>query len=341
MNTSTLKNFVVLLLSILSFQISAFAQCSTPTNLGASSANTGEIVFTWTASTSATKYQIFYRAGGSWSNSSPTTNSYTATGLADGLYEYKVRAYCGGWSGFSAVSTFDLGGGSGSGGTTCTTPTNLVATAATSNTAINFSWDDMGATKYQVFYRISGGSWSNAVPTTNSHLAQNLTSGAYDWKVRAYCSGSWTTFSSTLTFTLGGGSTGTGSNIWTDVTSHIHYDGDVLIGPSNTPIPNGYNLYVAEGLLTEKAKVALISTASWSDYVFEEDYQLNTIKEVNEFIKQNKHLPHVPSAKELKQEGIDVAMMDATLLRQIEELWLHLIKMDKEMKILKEKLSKN
>jgi len=112
----------------------------------------------------------------------------------------------------------------------------------------------------------------------------------------------------------------------------------VLIGAAGTALPAGYNLYVQDGILTEKVKVALSSTASWSDYVFANDYTLNTIEEVETFIKANKHLPHVPSAKEVKAKGIDVAVMDATLLRQIEELWLHIIEMKKENEQLKEQV---
>jgi len=109
-------------------------------------------------------------------------------------------------------------------------------------------------------------------------------------------------------------------------------DGDIVLDASqNSP----YGLYVGKGILTEKVKVAPRDDAFWSDYVFEEDYDLNTIEEVEGFIKKNKHLPNVPSAKEVSKKGIDVAEMDATLLRQIEELWLHMIELKKENDALK------
>jgi len=110
-------------------------------------------------------------------------------------------------------------------------------------------------------------------------------------------------------------------------------DGKVVIGDNgydnaiNTP--GDYRLYVVDGILTEKVKVANVNSADWADYVFESDYDLNSTEEVETFIKANKHLPNVPSAKAVSENGIDVAKMDATLLRQIEELWLHVIELKK------------
>jgi hypothetical protein len=118
----------------------------------------------------------------------------------------------------------------------------------------------------------------------------------------------------------------------------IKDDGKVGVGidpgvPSN--FPNGYRLYVKEGILTEKLKVATLGTAAWSDYVFDEDYKRNTLAEVEAFVKSNHHLPNVPSAAEVSAEGIDMVEMDATLLRQIEEIWLHMIDLEKENQALR------
>jgi hypothetical protein len=74
-----------------------------------------------------------------------------------------------------------------------------------------------------------------------------------------------------------------------------------------------------------------VSTDSWSDYVFEEDYLLIPIEEVEDFIKENKHLPGVPSENEVIEEGINLGEMDAILLKKIEELTLYVIKLKKEL----------
>lgn len=118
-------------------------------------------------------------------------------------------------------------------------------------------------------------------------------------------------------------------------------DGKVGVGIDPTVaanFPNGYRLYVREGILTEKIKIATLGTAAWSDYVFDEDYQRNSLSEVEAFVKANHHLPNVPSAAEVSAEGVDVVEMDATLLRQIEELWLHMIDLKKENQDLRAQL---
>jgi hypothetical protein len=103
----------------------------------------------------------------------------------------------------------------------------------------------------------------------------------------------------------------------------------VTIG-SVSSTPGNYNLYVANGILTEMVKVAVQTSSSWSDYVFNKDYKLLSLGEVETYIKKNKHLPDVPSAEEVVKEGIDVATMDAKLLQKIEELTLYMIEMKKE-----------
>jgi len=120
-----------------------------------------------------------------------------------------------------------------------------------------------------------------------------------------------------------------------------HYVGiAVNTDPANGDIVNTnmYGLYVGKGILTEKVKVATIGTTEWADYVFEEDYHLNSTEDVEKFVKKNKHLPNVPSAVEVSENGVDMVEMDATLLRQIEELWLHVIELKKENDVLEEKV---
>ena len=71
------------------------------------------------------------------------------------------------------------------------------------------------------------------------------------------------------------------------------------------------------------------SIAGGPDYVFEEGYDLSTLEEVEAYIKDNKHLPEVPSAKEMEENGIELAQMNMLLLKKIEELTLHLIEQNK------------
>ncbi|GAB4042259.1 bZIP transcription factor [Spirosoma jeollabukense] len=110
--------------------------------------------------------------------------------------------------------------------------------------------------------------------------------------------------------------------------------GGVVIGPGVSKTPAGYRLYVADGILTEKVKVAVKSTNDWSDKVFESGYKLKSLGEVEQYITKAGHLPGVPSASEVVEQGVDVAKMDAKLLEKIEELTLHMINMEKRINAL-------
>ncbi|MEE1899617.1 hypothetical protein V1389_14810 [Flavobacterium rakeshii] len=115
--------------------------------------------------------------------------------------------------------------------------------------------------------------------------------------------------------------------------------GLVSIG-SVSSTPAGYKLFVEDGILTEKVKVAVSGTANWADYVFADNYNLMPLNEVEAFTKENKHLPNVPSAEEMVTEGLDVAQMDAKLLEKIEELTLYLIEQNKKLEAQNIKLEK-
>ncbi len=85
---------------------------------------------------------------------------------------------------------------------------------------------------------------------------------------------------------------------------------------------------------TISAKEVKVSTTPNSDYVFEPDYALLPIQEVETFVKQNKHLPDIPSSEEFKENGVGLGEMDDMLLRKVEELTLYVIELKKENEIL-------
>jgi len=109
-------------------------------------------------------------------------------------------------------------------------------------------------------------------------------------------------------------------------------DGKVSIG--TTDRPGDYLLYVGTGILTEKVKIALEGTAQWSDYVFKPGYKLMPLDEVQRFIAENGHLPGVPSAECMVEEGLDVVKTNAMLMEKVEELTLHLVEMHRRIKVL-------
>jgi hypothetical protein len=120
----------------------------------------------------------------------------------------------------------------------------------------------------------------------------------------------------------------------------IAADGKVAIG--NVSQPGDYKLYVESGILTEKLKVSLKYSSDWADYVFDKHYKLMPLRDVENYIIENKHLPNVASASQVQESGIDVAKMDAKLLEKIEELTLYIIQLNKRIeKLEREKSSVN
>lgn len=110
-------------------------------------------------------------------------------------------------------------------------------------------------------------------------------------------------------------------------------NGNVGIGTLDT---KGYKLAVAGNLIAEKIKVKLVP--NWPDFVFQENYPLRTLEETEAFIKTYQHLPEIPSAAEIKDNGQDVGEMNAKLLQKVEEMTLYLIDLQKQVKAQQEEI---
>jgi hypothetical protein len=105
---------------------------------------------------------------------------------------------------------------------------------------------------------------------------------------------------------------------------YITTAGNVGIG-TTSPDP-AYKLSVKGSI---RAYEVIVETG-WADFVFEENYKLMSLSEVEKFIKKNKHLPDIPSEKEAKAKGIGLGEMQTKLLQKIEELTLYVIDLKKE-----------
>ncbi|PIF29983.1 hypothetical protein CLU81_0368 [Flavobacterium sp. 9] len=121
----------------------------------------------------------------------------------------------------------------------------------------------------------------------------------------------------------------------TSINDNIYTNGKVGINTSVFPTEVGsvdvssYSLYAKGGILTEEVRIALDS--EWADFVFDKNYKLEPLENVEKFINENKHLKDVPSAKEVEKNGIELGEMNKILLLKIEELTLHLIEMNKKI----------
>lgn len=102
--------------------------------------------------------------------------------------------------------------------------------------------------------------------------------------------------------------------------------GNFAIGSTDT---KGYKLAVGGQAVAEKIRV--IKQENWADYVFEPEYALPGLPEVEKHIQEFGHLQNVPSAKHITENGYDLSDMDAVLLEKIEQLTLYLIAQDKKI----------
>lgn len=117
--------------------------------------------------------------------------------------------------------------------------------------------------------------------------------------------------------------TGSGSSVWSESGSTASYSGEVAIG-TNT-VPAGYK-FVVDGHV--RAREIRVDQDTWPDYVFSENYDLPPLGEVKRHIKEKGHLPNVPSAAEVQENGVQLGTMDRVLLEKIEELTLYIIEQD-------------
>ncbi len=115
----------------------------------------------------------------------------------------------------------------------------------------------------------------------------------------------------------------------------INAEGKVAIG--TTDFSGSHELRVEGSIGAREIKV---EASSWSDFVFENDYKLRTLEEVEEHIAEKGHLPEIPSEAEVTENGINLGEMNAKLLQKIEELTLYLIEQNKELKSANQKIEK-
>lgn len=127
-----------------------------------------------------------------------------------------------------------------------------------------------------------------------------------------------------------------GSSFIRLVDTEINFNLISEAGAQVTPFVIRPNNAMFQGKLEAKeVKVTLTPTA---DFVFEEDYNLPKLEEVEKHIKEKKHLPEIASAKEMEKEGLNVGEFQIKLLQKIEELTLYSIEQNKRIKKLEEEL---
>lgn len=134
---------------------------------------------------------------------------------------------------------------------------------------------------------------------------------------------------------IGSNPNGTG-----DKNLYLNYDspGNILLGLGGGKV--GIGTPSPDEALTVKGKihtqeVIVDMNVPLADFVFDENYKLMPLHQVEQFVKTNNHLPEVPSAAEVSKNGLSVGEMQNKLLQKIEELTLYVIQQQKEIEELK------
>jgi hypothetical protein len=105
----------------------------------------------------------------------------------------------------------------------------------------------------------------------------------------------------------------------------MNYLGNIGIGKA----PSSEIKLDVEGAI-RATEIRVEANDNTADFVFEDNYHLKDLSEVEAFIKTNKHLPEIPSAEEMEEAGVNLAEMNKLLLMKVEELTLYAIEQNAE-----------
>lgn len=114
----------------------------------------------------------------------------------------------------------------------------------------------------------------------------------------------------------------------------------VYIGDKVNPTTGDFNIVKLSVNGKIKTRSILVDPKNWADYVFDKDYKLPSLKDIEAYIKINKHLPEVPTTAEVNANGVNLGEMNEILLKKVEELTLYLIDKDKQMSSQEERVKK-
>ena len=306
-------------------------QAPTATTLSSTVQTDTTVDLSWTAATdntAVTGYKVY--KGGVLETTLGNVLTYQVTGLtAATAYNFAVRAIDA--AGNESVDSNTLAITTNTASDTQAPTASTISSTGQSDTTVDLSWtaatDNTAVTGYKVY---KGGVLETTLGNVLTYQVTGLTAAtAYNFTVRAIdTAGNESVDSNTLAITTNAASGG-GSGNWSLNNQNVYYNaGNVGIGtttPDEKLAVNG-NIH---------AKEVRVDLNNWPDYVFTKAHDLPSLKEVESYIKTKGHLPNIPSAKEVEEEGIQLGEMNAKLLEKIEELTLYVLQLKKELDVQK------
>lgn len=264
-----------------------------------------------------------------------SAGSFTTAGTINATGIITANKFVGNGSGLTGIGLWGISSSNiyyntGNVGIGLNNPSTILQIAKTdastnlslSNTAAIDIWNMSGSanTGAQINFRSDGNSgasgigavigYVNMTSTSTAGSAGNLVFGVKKLKEDA-------TITPAITIQQGG-YVGIGTS--TPQTA-LHVNGDLRVDGT----------IFHRGTLKSQEINVEVPNGAWKDYVFAPSYRLKSLKEVEQYIHSNGHLPEIPSAKEVEQNGISVGDMQAKLLQKVEELTLYSIEQDKKL----------
>lgn len=320
-----------------------------PTNLAASNTTSTATTLNWTASTDnvgVTQYEI-RRNNVAVGTVGGTTTTYNATGLtASTTYSFNVVALDAAGNVSPESNTVQVTTDAGGGGNDTqapTAPSNLTASNVAS-TSLTLNWtastDNVGVTNYRIFRNNNffGETGNNS---TTYNVAGLTASTTYSFYVVAQdAAGNNSNQSNTINATTTSGGSGEpyttlNANLPTVDWQAQDFFAAGVVGIGTSPNAN-FQLSVDGDI---RAKEVVVESG-WSDFVFEKDYYLAPLWEVELFINENGHLKDIPTEADVRANGVGLAEINTLLLQKIEELTLYMIEINKRIEKLEAEKSK-
>lgn len=187
---------------------------------------------------------------------------------------------------------------------------------------------------------------------TNTSPRPSLSTQPLSGEIRAYSAGGYAYDDGLLRLSAGAGTTPAIMS-YIDISSYStvpDINQNIVFGTAGEEkmrIDRNGNIGIGTAIPNEKltvngkirAREIKVEGTNWPDYVFEKNYQIASLGELEKYIKTNKHLPEMPGAKEVESNGVELGNLVKKLLKNQEELTLHLIAQEKIIKAMEKKLN--